>query len=147
MNSGDYNLAETVADFDLGMPDKLRSKDTEYLYFARINRAIAQKFAGKEFKKGLEGVHWQAFHPKYSLALAVLEDDFDKAIEMIKSATIQESIGKIGLRTWPLFKKLRGSEVFKETYLKLYEEEYVPDPQESLEETPILEDQLFENEC
>ncbi|MDH3353123.1 MAG: hypothetical protein OEL87_01630 [Nanoarchaeota archaeon] len=137
LNSGDYNLAEVVCGFYLGIPDKLRSKNNEFNYFAIINRAIAQKFAGEKFEDGLQGVHWQAFHPKYALALHVLHDEYEKAGEAMKTAAIQESVGQIGFRAWPLFKEFRTTNIFKETYLELYKEEYVPDPEKDLEDKSL----------
>lgn len=147
LNSGDYDLAEVVCDFDLGIPEKLRAKDTEYSYFARINRALAQKFAGKEFQKGLESVNWQAFHPKYKLALDVLNNNFEDAGKAMKSAAIQESVGKSGFRSWPLFKEFRNTEIFHKTYLETYKEEYIPDPQKDLEDKAISEGLLLADNC
>lgn len=147
LNSGDYNLAEVICDFDLGIPEKLRSKDIEFIYFARINRAIAQKFAGKEFETGLQGVHWKAFHPKYELALNVLHDEYEKAGEAMKSVAIQDSVGKIGFRSWPLYKKFRNTNIFKESYLGVYKEEYIPDPEKDLEDNSIDEGSLLAGNC
>jgi len=147
LNSGDYNLAEVVCDFDLGIPEKLRSKDNEFIYFARINRAIAQKFAGKEFEAGLQGVHWQAFHPKYELAIDILHDKYEKAGEAMKSAAIQDSVEKKGFRSWPLFKKFRNTDIFKETYFELYKEKYIPDPKKDLEDNGIAEGFLLAGSC
>lgn len=139
LNSNDYSLAEVICEFDLGIPDKLRSDDTEFLYFARINRAIAQKFVQKEFKKGLQGIHWQAFHPKYQFALDVLNDEYEKAGDFMKSQVIQESVGKTGFRTWPLFKEFRNTEIFRKMYFEIYEEEYFPDPEKDMEGQSIAD--------
>lgn len=147
LNSSDYSLAEVICDFDLGIPEKLRSEDTEFLYFAKINRAIAQKFAGKEFKVGLQGIHWQAFHPKYQLALDVLNDEFEKAGDSMKSSVIQESVGKNGFRTWPLFKEFRNTEIFRKTYFEIYKEEYIPDPEKDMEDQSIADGLLQSESC
>lgn len=147
LNSGDYNLAEIVCEFDLGIPEKFRSSDNECIYFARINRAIAQKFAGKDFQAGLNGVHWQAFHPKYSLALDVLHEKYDSAAEAMKSSAIQDSVGKIGFRSWPLFKEFRNTDIFKQTYQEIYEEEYVPDPKKDFEDESVADEVLLTSNC
>ncbi len=146
LNSGDYNLAEVVCDFDLAIPEKLRSVDTEYIYFAKINQAIAKKFSGKPFEEGLEGVHWQVFHPKYALALHVLRDQFDDAAKIMRSSEIKDNIGKIGFRSWPLFKEFRNTLQFKQSYLEIFSEEYIPDPQKDMEDVAVAEQYLAQKD-
>lgn len=128
MDEGEYGLAETIASFDLDIPEKLRSQDTEFLYFARVNRAIAQKFSGKDFENGLKGVHWNVFHPKYALCLHALRDEFDEAANLMLSEEIKKEVGQTGLKTWPAFRGFRDTEQFKTTYKILYGVEYVTDP-------------------
>ena len=133
MNAGEYNLAEIITEFDLAIPDKLRSKDTEYLYFARINRAFAQKFSGKDFEKGLEGVPWNVFHPKYALCLHVLRDEFVEAAKLMQSDEIKSSVGQEGFRTWPVFREFREKEEFRNVYKELYGDDYIPDLEKDTE--------------
>ncbi|WP_076421201.1 hypothetical protein [Colwellia sp. UCD-KL20] len=51
MNLGEYSLAEVITEFDLAIPEKLRSSGSEFLYFSKINRAVSQKFQGKVNEK------------------------------------------------------------------------------------------------
>ena len=68
LNYDDNSLVEIITNYDLNIPSKFRSEDSENEYYARINRAIAQKRLGVNFEKGLEGPPWKAFHPKIESA-------------------------------------------------------------------------------
>jgi hypothetical protein len=129
--SGEWALAETINDFQIAVPPNLRG-DGEYYYFALINRAIAQKFAGKDYKQGLKATSWSAFHPKYQLALEVLNDEFDKAEKTMGNEAVKLSVGKSGFRTWPLFRKFRSTPQFARGYKRHFKQDYVPDPQRDL---------------
>ena len=126
MNAGEYNLSEVITEFDLAIPEKLRSEETEYLYFAKINRAISHKFQDKDFEDGLKGVPWNVFHPKYSLCLHVLREEYEDASKLMLSEEIKTSVGKEGLRTWPVFRIFRESDEFKEAYKDIFGDEYIP---------------------
>lgn len=127
MNLGEYSLSEVITEFDLAVPEKLRSSDTEYLYFAKINRAVSQKFQGKDFEKGLSEDPWQVFHPKYALSIHVLREEFSDAARLMKSDEIKSSVGQEGFRAWPVFKSFRETNEFKEAYKDIYGDEYAPD--------------------
>jgi hypothetical protein len=146
MNAGEYNLAEVITNFDLSIPEKLRKKDTENLYFAHINQAIAKKFQGKEFEKGLAGIPWNVFHPKYSLSLHVLREEFDEAGKLMKSEEIKSSISKDSFRTWPVFRDFRGSEQFQEAYKENYGEDYKPDLKKDMKLKREQENKALETE-
>lgn len=126
LSSADWGLAENIADFNINIPEKLRARG-EYRYFAIINRAVAQKFSGKKFDNGLAGIDWDAFHPKYKLAIQVLNDDFDSAEKSMQSDAVKEAIDKIGFRSWPLFRTFRDSPQFVRGYKALFNEDYIPD--------------------
>lgn len=129
LNSGDNELAEVITTYDLNIPAGLRSDDCENEYYARINRAIAQKRQGKDFEAGLKGVPWQVFHTKYKLCLHVLRDEFEQAASMMTSEDIIAEVGIEGFRTWPIFKDFRSSSEFRVAYMKVFNQEYAPDPE------------------
>ena len=129
LNNGDNELAEVITTYDLNIPAGLRSGDCENEYYARINRAIAQKRQGKDFEVGLKGVPWQAFHSKYKLCLHVLRDEFEQAASMMASDDIIDEVGIEGFRTWPVFKDFRSSSEFRVAYMNVFNQEYAPDPE------------------
>ena len=129
LNYGDNELAVTITDFDLSIPDQLRSDGAEYKYFATVNRAIAQKRLGHDFESRLEGVPWAAFHPKYHICLHALRDEFSDAAKLMHSEEVVDKISITGFRTWPVFREFRASEEFKVAYREVFGEPYVPDPE------------------
>jgi hypothetical protein len=124
LNQAEWELAERICEFDLSIPDKFKSTETEFKYYALINRAIAQKFQGKAFEEGLNGAPWAAFHPKYLLCLHVLKEKYDEAAELMKKSSIFEEIGKQGFRTWPVFRSFRNTSEFSAAYKEIFSEEY-----------------------
>ena len=146
MNLGEYSLAETITEFDLAIPEKLRSSDTEFLYFAKINRAVSQKFQEKDFEKGLSEDPWKVFHPKYALSIHVLREEYSAAAKLMKSDEIKSSVGQGGLRAWPVFKLFRETDEFKESYKEIYGNEYVPDFERDSELKEEQENKALETE-
>jgi len=128
LSCAEWDLAERVCDFDLSIPDALRSSDdNEYKYYALINRAIAQKSQEKDIEPGLAGIPWAAFHPKYSMCLHILKDEYEAAKKLMLSPAVVEEVTKDGFRTWPVFRVFRDSNEFKEAYLELFGEKYILD--------------------
>lgn len=128
LDQAEWELAERICEYDLSIPDKFKSSQTEFKYYALINRAFAQKFQSKAFEEGLNGAPWTAFHPKYLLCLHVLKEEYDKASDLMKKSSTFEEIGKQGFRTWPIFKLFRNTPEFSDAYKEIFSEEYAIDP-------------------
>lgn len=120
LDLGEWELAELISDFFVAVPEQLRSEDVEFYYFGLINRAIAQKAGGKQFEPGLAGVPWDAFHPKYKLALHVLRDEFDEAAKLCSNQAVIEAVTEDGFREWPLFRKFRETVQFADAYKETF---------------------------
>ena len=146
MNLGEYSLSEVITEFDLAIPEKLRSTDSEYLYFAKINRAVSQKFQCKDFEKGLSQDPWKVFHPKYALSIHVLREEYSDAAKLMKSDEIKSSIGREGFRAWPVFKLFRETDEFKESYKEIYGNDYVPNFEKDSELKEEQENKALESE-
>jgi hypothetical protein len=138
LNHDDNSLVIIITNYDLNIPNKLRSDDSEDEYFARINRAIAQKRLGLDFEKDLEGHPWKAFHPKYSLCLHVLRDEFLEAANMMNSHEVIRAIDIVGFRTWPIFREFRSSIEFQAAYRQNFGHDYARDPER---DAPIIQQQ------
>ena len=146
MNLGEYYLSEIITEFDIGIPKKLRSDDSEFLYFAKINRAISYKFQGKDFEVCLNNVDWQVFHPKYALSLHVLREEYADAAKLMHTDEIKSTVGKEGIRTWPIFRFFRETSEFKVAYKEVYNNEYTPDLEKDLELKIEQENKALETE-
>lgn len=120
-------LAERIFSYALGLPDHLRSGD-EYKFYSLLNLCIALKFSGKNFLDKLKSIDWEPMHPKYHFAVAVLEDRFDDAYELMKSEAVLKEIPKENFLSWPLFRAFRETPQF----IKAFDELFSSDDQEKL---------------
>lgn len=112
-------LEERIYDYALSIPDKMLGKG-EVRYMFLINYCLARKFGGKDYKKRLYSVQWEAFHPKYNLAVAVLEDRLEEACALMKSEAVKQSIDKECYLSWPLFRQFRSSPEFQRQFEAIY---------------------------
>lgn len=100
----------------------------EMLCIFRINKALAHYLSNnkKACIKVLNKHDWSATNDKFKLAIAVLREDYETAIELMKSVgSTNEHLNKDAYREWPLFREFRKTEVFKKAYLEIFEEELV----------------------
>jgi hypothetical protein len=119
MSDERWGLAERIFAYALKIPDRLRS-GTEYKYYSLINLCIALKFSGKDFADTLKSVDWEPMHPKYHFAVAVLEDRYDEAAELMKSEAVLKAIPKDDFLNWPLLKAFRETPQFTQAFDELF---------------------------
>lgn len=120
-----YALAKTLLDFAVnGLMNKYSSDVARRTFI--INYAQAHKWLGDmpQCLAILEGEDWSACDDKFQMALAVLKDDFDLALEIMGRIGAQGAIPKSAYRSWPMFQEfiLRGD--FRSTYRKIFEEDF-----------------------
>ena len=119
MSDERWALAEKIFSYALGIPDQLRS-GAEYKYYSLINLCIALKFSGKNFADELHSIDWNPMHPKYHFAVAILEDRFDDATQLMKSETVLNAIPKESFLYWPLLKAFRETPQFIQAFNELF---------------------------
>lgn len=119
MSDERWALAERIFAYALGIPDHLRS-GSEYKYYSLLNLCIALKFSGKDFADALKSVDWEPMHPKYHFAVAVLEDRYDEAAELMKSEAVLKAIPKENFLNWPLLKAFRETPQFTQAFDELF---------------------------
>jgi hypothetical protein len=120
IEGGRYDVAICLLEFALKPP--LKYSLTSDRLVDVINLSQAYKWSGDAAKSKavLDHEDWSAVSPKFTLAVAVLKDDFEKA------ATIMEAIGPNGevarsaYDSWPLFRKFRESSEFTAAYQKVF---------------------------
>jgi hypothetical protein len=86
-----------------------------------INLAQAHKWLGDE--KGCREVlrgDWSAAEAAFTLAIAVLEDDFVRAEQLMLRVGGKEEIVQQAFLDWPLFREFRKSEQFARAFERLY---------------------------
>ena len=131
----DYNLAKRLLNFARSLP---RHSDQISRLIFIINSCIAYKWGGnpQKAKDLLTETDWSAANNDFQLAIAVLQDDFNKAQEIMSRIGNEGPIGKSKYRNWPVFKDFRKSHQFLETYKSIF-----GDPLEIVE---VSEDEKLE---
>lgn len=123
---GHFKLALNLLSFATDSLKKHCDKEVEYIF--TINKALAHYLSDKKDKavEILKGEDWSATSDKFKLAIAVLKEDFNDAIELMKSiGPNNKHLNKDAYREWPLFKTFRKRVDFKEIYEDIFGEELI----------------------
>ena len=86
-----------------------------------VNRAQAYKWMGDDAKCAeiTNGEDWSASGDAFQLADAVLRDDVERAVQIMKRlGDTHELMIKQAYREWPLFRKMRVEELFSLDYAR-----------------------------
>ena len=118
-----WELAERIFEYARSIPEDLTSK-SEMKYYFLINLCIARKFSGKPIKEFLHSVDWTPFHPKYHLAVAVLEERFDEAERLMRNQAVQDEVTEAHFKEWPLLRDFRKTEAFLNAYSDIYKKDF-----------------------
>lgn len=113
-------------DFVLGEPMRKGISEID-LRIRIINASIGLKFSGKdaEAAKLMESVDWTASYRDFKLALAVLSENYEIAVKLMKSiGKSGEIIDQTSYHTWPLFARFRERPEFYESYFDVYGEPF-----------------------
>ena len=127
LTQGRSDLALMVFDYLCGLPTKLTSEEG-YRKIFQINKAISLKFSGKNSpcQQLLNSVDWSSCGPDFTLAVAVLRDDFDKAEKIMAGMNGEDPIEEADFKTWPLFREFRRTEHFRRAFKTVYAREFEP---------------------
>ena len=117
-----YELAINLLEFAINQI-KHYSSD-EYRYMNIVNLAQCYKWKGdnKKTDETIKMIDWIPLAYKFRLAYAVLCDEFDTASTIMKYIGNNGEIDKINYLEWPLFKKYRDTELFRQTYEEVFME-------------------------
>lgn len=102
--------------------------DQEMICILTINKALAHYLSDKkeDCKKVLAKHDWSATNDKFKLAISILNEEYEKAIEIMKSiGTSNKHINKDAYREWPLFRQFRKTDEFKAAYKEIFNEDLV----------------------
>ena len=113
---------------DFVLSDPMLKQISEVNYRIRVvNIAIGLKFAKKDVEAGrlLDSVDWSASYRDFKLAIAVLKECYDLAVEiMVSIGKTGEIIKQPDYHTWPLFTRFRERPEFYAAYFKVYGETF-----------------------
>jgi hypothetical protein len=117
-----YSLAKAILDFGT---TGLKTHSSEELRLRLVvNRAQAYKWAGqaKRAVQILEAEDFSALNDEFRLAEAVLRDDFQSALALVKVVGSSGGIKLGGYRDWPLFKEFRKIAELEDVILDVFKE-------------------------
>lgn len=117
--------------------------DQEMICILTINKGLAYYLSDKkdECKKVLAKHDWSATSDKFKLAISVLNEDFEKAVEIMKTIGDKSThITKDAYREWPLFRQFRKTDKFKEVYNEIFGVELVYEERKPCKLEYILEE-------
>lgn len=119
INNKQYELASILLDFSTKRYVKHFDKEFELVFI--FNKALSyylqdNKQACNDIIINLD---CSAYDYKYKLAKATLLEEYEKASKIMISMGSKEE-HKINYRTWPLFRKFRETDLFKNTYQEIF---------------------------
>ncbi len=131
-----YSLAQKLLDFACSTP--MKHSDDKFRLTFLVNRAQSYKWDQKP-EKALEIIasqDWTATAAEFRLAEAVIRDKYDIAAQLMKSIGPNGEPSKTAYKTWPLFKEIRKTKEFGETFERIFGEplgKITPDEEETKE--------------
>lgn len=123
--TGDYRLAQELLYFATEVIPK--NGNDEMKKTLTINKALSH-YLDNNKKECLKILDTEDFSvgDEFKLACAVLKEEYDEARKyMLKIGTNNDELDKEAYQEWPLFNKFRDTEIFKETFKKLFKEEFI----------------------
>ncbi len=119
-----YSLAKKLLQFATA---SLKSHGSEeYRLMHIVNLAIAYKNTGEQqaVRELLKGVDWSATANRFKLAVAVLTDDKEKALGLIRRIGSSDEVGQMAYMSWPVFRELRNDRDFLALYEEIFDAPY-----------------------
>ncbi len=121
---GRYQLARVLLDFATQILPRHSSENARLRFV--VNRAQAYKWTGEEenCRTILDAEDWTATDPKFRLAYAVLCDDFENAIEIVRQlgTSKDQEMDEHTYRDWPLFREFRKHPDFVSLFEQVFGE-------------------------
>jgi hypothetical protein len=98
-----------------------------------VNRAQAYKWANQDgiCQKILRAEDWSAVDDRLSLGVAVLKDDFEAAVTLMRKIGNGPLVPKDSYRQWPIFKQFRKSAQSRSAYKNIFGEEFADVPEQN----------------
>lgn len=124
IDRGEYDLAIRLLDFFTEKHIKHASENDRLMLI--INKAQAYKWIKNEERccEILNSEDWTAYEDKFKIGVTVLRDDFKSAYKLMKHLKHNPDFHRAFYKDWPIFKKLRREEKFKDVYKECYDEDF-----------------------
>lgn len=119
-----YELAKTLLDFGVNTL-KTHSSDEDRRILL-VNLAQSYKWLGEPDACSaiLNAEDWSSSSDKFKLGVAVLQDDFDEAVQIMKRIGADGEVKEGAYKTWPLFQEFRKSEHIEKAFEEIFEKPF-----------------------
>lgn len=116
---GALDLAITIMEFAISLPAHHNDNQKRMFY---INLAQAYKHSDNEImcKEVIGKLDWSSVTYKFKLAIAVLNDDFISAKDLMEKSARTDELTEDNFLQWPLFRKFRETNEFSAAFKKIY---------------------------
>ena len=123
VNSKTFKLADILLTF--GYEQKDHFNDSLKNVFI-INGALSKYLQDKkdETKKILKIKDWSASSDDFKLAYEVLTENYEEAYAIMKKIGNNGDVDRSDYKEWPLFTKIREEKKFKDTFKRIFKEDY-----------------------
>lgn len=114
------DLATRLLEFAVNVLPK-HSSEIEKRIFT-VNLAQAYKFSNEEQMclDVLSRMDWAATSDNFKICVAVLKDQFGNAIDLMRKIGTSGELSKIDYIEWPVFRKFRETQEFKDCYKEIF---------------------------
>jgi len=118
----EYDIAIRILDFFTGKQIKHANDSNRRIML--INRAQAYRWNGEadQCKSILDTEDWSLCDNKFKLAVATLQDDFERCYQLIRHLQHDKDFHKPFYKDWPIFRELRKQDDFRKLYQECYGE-------------------------
>ena len=120
----EFGLADILLDFATKTLPRHHNEMSKNVFI--INQALSKYLAGnkEDSDKIINQKDWSASSNSFKIAVKVLKEEYEDAISIMKQIGKSEDVPRHAYQTWPLFKKMRETPTFLETYREIFDEEY-----------------------
>lgn len=121
--SNEFNLADILLDFACKQNNHFND-ETSNIFL--VNKSLSKYLADKKEAavEIIKSKDWSASSYDFKLAFAVLTDNTEEVFSLMKKIGKDGDVIKEYYKIWPLFKKIRTLDKFKETYNEIFDEDY-----------------------
>jgi hypothetical protein len=129
LQDDEYALAERILEY--GITNTGKSKSTERIRLIMVvNYANALKLGGmkERAEAELSKVDWSATSEDFKISVAAIRGDARNVIDRLKGAVNGGALSELSIRTWPVFKTMRGEKEFQDKFRELFGSELVSVP-------------------
>ncbi|MBN1547912.1 MAG: hypothetical protein JW902_14775, partial [Syntrophaceae bacterium] len=145
VSKGKNVLASDLLEFAISLP-KHHSDTVKRMMV--INLAQAYKRSNKEEKctEILKRFDWSATGYEFKLAVAVLNEDFERSAKLLKIVVNTGDLSEKEIVEWPLFKEFRKTDEFLAGFKELFDKDYAQQEELVKEEFDNHMDSIFRRE-